>query len=65
MHVIAAPGHRVPMEKDPHQHIEAAPADSVEVPDTSYYRRRIATGELLIGKRSRSSAKQPAQEPVE
>jgi hypothetical protein len=53
------------MEKDPHQHIEAAPADSVEVPDTSYYRRRIATGELLIGKRSRSSAKQPAQEPVE
>ncbi|WP_064116768.1 DUF2635 domain-containing protein [Pseudomonas fluorescens] len=65
MHVIAAPGHRVPTETDPYQHIDPAPADSVEVPDTSYYRRRIAAGELLMSKKPRNSAKQPAQEPVE
>jgi hypothetical protein len=65
MHVIAAPGHRVPMELDPRQHIDAAPADSVDVPDTSYYRRRIAANELLRAKKPRGSAKQPAQDSVE
>jgi len=63
MHVVAAPGHRVPMESDPYIHID--PAESVDVPDTSYYRRRIAAGELLPGKKPRNGAKQPAQEPVE
>jgi hypothetical protein len=65
MHVIAAPGHRVPMEKDPYQYIEDEPAKAIDVPDTSYYRRRLATGELLPAKKPRDSAKQPAQESAE
>lgn len=46
MRVIAAPGCRVPM-LTPGQFIEPAPADAVTVEDISYYRRRVATGELL------------------
>ena len=61
MHVVAAPGMRVPMESDPRTQIDPAPADAVEVPDTSYYRRRIASGELLPAKKARSSAKEPAK----
>ena len=49
MHVIAAPGHRVPMDEDPYKYIEEA--ESVDVPDTSYYRRRLAAGELLAAKK--------------
>ena len=45
MRVKAAPGHRVPTEEDPYKYIEDA--KTVDVPDTSYYRRRLATGELL------------------
>ena len=63
MHVKAAPGHRVPTEEDPYKYIEDAKA--VDVPDTSYYRRRVATGELLTAKKARGSAKQPAQESAE
>lgn len=63
MRVKAAPGHRVPTEEDPYKYIEDAKV--VDVPDTSYYRRRLATGELLTAENSRGSAKQPAQEPVE
>ncbi|APC16291.1 DUF2635 domain-containing protein [Pseudomonas frederiksbergensis] len=63
MHVLAAPGHQVPMESDPHNHID--PTESVDVPDTSYYRRRMAAGELLPAKKPRNGAKQPAQEPAE
>ena len=75
MHVIAAPGHRVPTEKDPYKYIEETKA--VDVPDTSYYRRRLASGELLVPeeppvlqdlpsvKKPRSGANQPAQEPTE
>ncbi|QLG90933.1 hypothetical protein HZF02_02730 [Pseudomonas yamanorum] len=75
MRVIAAPGHRVPTEEDPYKYIEEAKA--VDVPDTSYYRRRLATQELLVpkdppppeepltAKKSRDGAKQPAQEPAE
>lgn len=63
MHVIAAPGHRVPMESDPYSHIDVT--EPVDVPDTSYYRRRMASGELLPAKKQRNGAKQPAQEPVE
>lgn len=60
MHVIAAPGHRVPKEHDPYTYIESAPAEAVEVPDTSYYRRRIANDELLLAKK-RGGAKETAQ----
>lgn len=64
MRVIAAPGHRVPMEKDPLQYIEGA--EPVDVPDTSYYRRRMAAEELLVSeKQTRGSAKQAAKEPTE
>ncbi|BAV74111.1 hypothetical cytosolic protein [Pseudomonas chlororaphis subsp. aurantiaca] len=59
MQVIAAPGHQVPKQDDPHTYIgDTEPAD---VPDTSYYRRRIAAGELLHGKRTRGSAKESAK----
>ncbi|SDA18135.1 Protein of unknown function [Pseudomonas sp. NFPP10] len=61
MHVIAAPGLLVPRESDPLTRIEPAPADAVEVPDTSYYRRRVAEGELLLVKKTRSGAKSPAK----
>ena len=63
MHVKAAPGHRVPTENDPYTYIEDA--EAVDVPDTSYYRRRVAAQELLTVKKSRASAKQPAQESTE
>lgn len=63
MLVIAAPGHRVPMEGYPRQHIEAG-QDPVEVLNTSYYRRRIAAGELQLSK-GRSTAKKTTQEPAE
>ena len=61
MHVVAAPGHQVPMQDNPFTYIQAAPAEAVEVPDTSYYRRRVAAGELLLVKPPRISAKQPAK----
>jgi len=64
MRVIAAPGHRVPMEEDPFQYIEGE--EAVDVPDTSYYRRRLAAEELLVpAKQSRGSAKQVAKESAE
>lgn len=63
MRVIAAPGHRVPTEEDPYKYIEETKA--VDVPGTSYYRRRLATGELLPAEKARGSAKQPAQESAE
>ena len=63
MHVKAAPGHRVPTENDPYTYIEGA--EAVDVPDTSYYRRRVAAQELLTVKKPRVSAKQPAQESTE
>lgn len=63
MHVKAAPGHRVPTENDPYTYIEDA--EAVDVPDTSYYRRRVAAQELLTVKKSRASAKQSAQESTE
>jgi Txe/YoeB family toxin of Txe-Axe toxin-antitoxin module len=52
------------MEKDPLQYIEGA--EPVDVPDTSYYRRRMAAEELLVSeKQTRGSAKQAAKEPTE
>ncbi|WP_338508481.1 DUF2635 domain-containing protein [Pseudomonas poae] len=62
MEVIAAPGHRVPMDTDPYKYIEGE--QSVDVPDNTYYRRRLAAGELLSAKKPRGGAKQPAQEPA-
>ena len=63
MHVKAAPGHRVPTDNDPYTYIEGA--EAVDVPDTSYYRRRVAAQELLTVKKPRASAKQPAQDSTE
>ncbi|WP_454842822.1 hypothetical protein [Pseudomonas hormoni] len=69
MRVIAAPGHRVPTEEDPYKYIEET--EAVDVPDTSYYRRRLAAEELLVpeetvaAQKARGSAKQPAQESAE
>lgn len=63
MHVKAAPGHRVPTENDPYTYIEGT--EAVDVPDTSYYRRRVAAQELLTVKKPRVSTKQPAQESTE
>lgn len=63
MHVIAAPGHRVPMQEDPHQNI--GESEVVEVADISYYRRRIAAGELLTAKKPRGGAKKTAEETAE
>lgn len=42
--VKAAPGLRVPMEGSPRKYIEA---DPVSVPETAYYRRRLAEGDLV------------------
>ncbi|KPA90607.1 hypothetical protein PF66_02668 [Pseudomonas asplenii] len=55
MQVTAALGLTVPMEADPRKQIGQ---EVVEVPDTSYYRRRIASGELLL---AQSSAKRTAR----
>jgi hypothetical protein len=63
MRIIAAPGHRVPTEEDPYKYITET--EAVDVPDTSYYRRRVATGELLAAEKTRGSAKQPAQESAQ
>lgn len=43
--VIASKGLRVPREDNPRKYIES---NAVDVPDTTYYRRRLASGELLI-----------------
>ena len=45
MKVIAAPGIQVPKEDKPRDYITDAAA--VEVPETAYYRRRLADGDLL------------------
>lgn len=50
MLVTAAPGHRVPMAGKPGEFIEHAPEEPVEVPDNSYYQRRLISGELVEGK---------------
>lgn len=50
MLVTAAPGNRVPMAGEPRKFIEHAPDEPVDVPDNSYYQRRIASGELVKAK---------------
>ncbi|QOF68300.1 DUF2635 domain-containing protein [Actinobacillus sp. GY-402] len=44
MKVKATPGVKVPYEDRPYAHIEQT---VVDVPDTTYYRRRIADGDLI------------------
>lgn len=44
--VKAAPGVAVPKEDAPRKYIEGETA--VTVPDTAYYRRRIADGDLIL-----------------
>jgi hypothetical protein len=44
MLIIAAPGLKVPKETRPRDYI--TDAQPVEVPDTAYYRRRLADGDL-------------------
>ncbi|WP_236199923.1 DUF2635 domain-containing protein [Pseudomonas pseudonitroreducens] len=65
MRVIAAPGLRVPHEGKARTFIEAAPAKSVDVPDTTYYRRRVAAGELLLAEESDSSSAAEAEPSAE
>lgn len=45
MLVKAAPGLHVPHEDKPREYISATP---VEVPETVYYRRRLADGDLVL-----------------
>ena len=45
MKVIAAKGLRVPMQDKPRSYI--GDAEAIDVPDSAYYRRRIAEGDLL------------------
>jgi len=59
MRVRATATHRVPMEHDPHKHITAA--TPLDVPDSLYYRRRLASGEL---ERVASAAAAPAPAPA-
>lgn len=56
MNVIAAPGIQVPKEDKPHDYI--TDTDAVDVPETAYYLRRIADGDLLDApvKKSRKTA---------
>lgn len=48
----AAKGLRVPKETKPRVYI--TDAEAVDVPDTTYYRRRIAEGDLLLSSRARA-----------
>lgn len=57
MYVKAADGLRVPMEEHPRRYIEETP---VHVPDTAYYRRRMADGDLVtVGGGSDANAAKP------
>lgn len=62
MRVIAAsnpvPRMPEPLSNKPLEHIQPAPAEPVEVPDNSYYQRRVASGELkIVNSRAKSTAK--------
>ena len=46
MLVTAQPGEKCPKEGTPRQYITESPA--VDVPDTSYYRRLVREGSLLL-----------------
>lgn len=59
MLVIAKPGERCPMENKPRQYI----TDSVaaEVPDTSFYRRLVREGSLLLADKKPLKTAGPAK----
>lgn len=46
MKVTAAPGIQVPKEDDPRSYITAD--EAVEVPDSAYYLRMLADGDLVV-----------------
>ncbi|HDL4343371.1 TPA: DUF2635 domain-containing protein, partial [Mannheimia haemolytica] len=48
----AAKGVRVPVENRPHHYIEQ---EAVEVENTLYYQRRIADGDLIVVKETKSA----------
>ncbi|XLP80060.1 DUF2635 domain-containing protein [Mannheimia haemolytica] len=50
--VKAAKGVRVPVENRPHHYIEQ---EAVEVENTLYYQRRIADGDLIVVKETKSA----------
>lgn len=53
MLVKAAPGIKVPMEEKPRAYITETPPEGepgFAVPETAYYLRRIADGDLVIAK---------------
>ena len=53
MKVKAAPGIKVPMEDKPREYITDTPPEGeqgFDVPETAYYLRRIADGDLVIVK---------------
>lgn len=46
MLVRASPGLKVPKEEQPRDYVEGA--EPVLVPDSAYYRRRVADGDLIV-----------------
>ena len=63
MFVTAAAGIRVPKEFAPRDHIDEG--TFVEVPETAYYLRRIADGDLLpVPEPERAALAEPVAEPV-
>lgn len=59
MKVKAAPGIKVPKEDKPREYITDTPPDgeqSFDVPDTAYYLRRVADGDLVIVKPKKGAA---------
>lgn len=55
MKVKAKQGVKVPYEDRPYAHIEQ---EVVEVADTTYYRRRIADGDLILVNNTKSKTEQ-------
>lgn len=55
MRVVAKEGERCPMEGNPRAYITDSTA--VEVPDTSYYRRRVREGSLLLAPPEKKAVK--------
>jgi hypothetical protein len=63
MFVTAAAGIRVPKELSPRDHIDEG--TFVEVPETAYYLRRIADGDLLpVPEPERAAFPDPVAEPL-
>ncbi|TVO57526.1 DUF2635 domain-containing protein [Denitromonas halophila] len=55
MIVTAKPGVRVPIEGKPRKYITEA--ETADVPDTAYYRRRLRDGDLIIQAEAKTPAK--------